>query len=77
MGDLRNCRKYIQEFRKMCEIGRKWEKKWRTSRQFGTNSPFSPIKSFSFFHSLATFPSRSFDEFDWENGEFLTGRFFG
>ena len=61
---LRNCLNYILgNVEELCEISRKWEKNQIKMRQSGTNSPFLPIPFFSFFHSLTTFPSRSFDEF--------------
>ena len=40
---------------------RKLEENRRKMRQLGTNFPYPPIPFFSFFHSLATFPSGAFD----------------
>ena len=62
-GVVRNCQKYIPGKvgeKKMREIVRKWERNGRRMRQLGTNSPLFPIPFSSFFHGLATFPSRPF-----------------
>ena len=68
-----NCQKCMpQNAPLVCEIGWKREKNCRKMGQFGTNSPFLPIPFFSFSHSLATFPSRSFDECcrpNWPTGK--------
>ena len=62
--NVRKCQKYlVGNVEKMCEILRKLEENRRKMRQFGTNFPFFPVPFFPFFHGLATFPSRAFDEF--------------
>ena len=60
-GIVGNCQEYtVGSMEKMCEIGRKQERK---AGQFGTNFSFFPVPFSRLFHNLAVFPSSSFVEF--------------